>query len=217
MQTRGCGTGMNRAGISCEAITMTRIVVLLAVLTSTLITAMAVQAAQLYRWVDDKGRVEWRDTPPPANAKAKKVEQRTIGGSSIETSTLPYGLQQAVRNFPVTLYINNCGEACDKARAHLTRRGVPFTQKNPQDDIDTHKKLTDGGMEVPLLFVGRDRLKGYLETSWDTALDAAGYLRQPVPGYVAPKPPAAPAVKPPPPPAAAAAPDSAEPAPVPAQ
>jgi hypothetical protein len=217
MQTRGCGTGMNRARISCEAITMTRIVVLLAVLTSTLITAMAVQAAQLYRWVDDKGRVEWRDTPPPANAKAKKVEQRTIGGSSIETSTLPYGLQQAVRNFPVTLYINNCGEACDKARAHLTRRGVPFTQKNPQDDIDTHKKLTDGGMEVPLLFVGRDRLKGYLETSWDTALDAAGYLRQPVPGYVAPKAPAAPAVKPPPPPVAAAAPDGAEPAPVPAQ
>lgn len=196
---------------------MTRIVVLLAVLTSTLITAMAVQAAQLYRWVDDKGRVEWRDTPPPANAKAKKVEQRTIGGGSIETSTLPYGLQQAVRNFPVTLYINNCGEACDKARAHLTRRGVPFTQKNPQDDIDTHKKLTDGGMEVPLLFVGRDRLKGYLETSWDTALDAAGYLRQPVPGYVAPKAPAAPAVKPPPPPVAAAAPDGAEPAPVPAQ
>jgi len=196
---------------------MTRIVVLLAVLTSTLITAMAVQAAQLYRWVDDKGRVEWRDTPPPANSKAKKVEQRTIGGSSIETSTLPYGLQQAVRNFPVTLYINNCGEACDKARAHLTRRGVPFTQKNPQDDIDTHKKLTDGGMEVPLLFVGRDRLKGYLETSWDTALDAAGYLRQPVPGYVAPKAPAAPAVKPPPPPVAAAAPDGAEPAPVPAQ
>jgi hypothetical protein len=216
MRLRGFGAGMNRAGISCEAITMTRIVVLLAVLTSTLMTAMPVQAAQLYRWVDDKGRVEWRDTPPPANAKAKKVEQRTIGGGSIETSTLPYGLQQAVRNFPVTLYINNCGEACDKARAHLTRRGVPFTQKNPQDDIDTHKKLTDGGMEVPLLFVGRDRLKGYLETSWDTALDAAGYLRQPVPGYVAPKPPAAPPVKPPPP-VAASAPESAEPAPVPAQ
>src|SRR5262245_24004289 len=29
-------------------------------------------AAQLYRWVDDKGNVEYRDTPPPQNAK--KVE-----------------------------------------------------------------------------------------------------------------------------------------------
>lgn len=190
---------------------MTRIVVLLAVL----MTAIPAQAAQLYRWVDDKGRVEWRDTPPPANAK--KVEKRTVGGGSIETSNMPYGLQQAVRNFPVTLYINDCGDACNKARAHLTRRGVPFTQKNPRDDIDTFQKLTDGGMEVPLLFIGRERLKGYLETSWDNSLDAAGYSRQPAPGYTAPKPAAAPAPKPPAPPAAAPAPDSAEPAPVPAQ
>lgn len=190
---------------------MTRGIILLAVL----MTAIPAQAAQLYRWVDDKGRVEWRDTPPPVNAKAKKVEQRTVGGSVIETSTLPYSVQQAVRNFPVTLYINNCGEACDKARAHLTRRGVPFTQKNPQDDVDGYKKLTNGGMEVPLLFVGRDQLKGYLETSWDASLDAAGYPRQPVPGYVAPKPAAAPAPKPAPQ-AAAPAPDSAA-APAPAQ
>jgi len=193
-------------------INMTRIVVLLAVLISALMSAIPAQAAQLYRWVDDKGRVEWRDTPPPANANAKKVEQRTVEGSSIETSTLPYSMQQAVRNFPVTLYINDCGEACDKARAHLTRRGVPFTQKNPQHDVDTHKKLTDGGMEVPLLFIGRERLKGYLETSWDASLDAAGYLRQPVPGYVAPKPAAAPAPKPPAPrQSAVPAPDSAPP------
>ncbi len=194
---------------------MTRTVILLIALMSALISAIPAQAAQLYRWVDDKGRVEWRDTPPPATAK--KVEKRTVSGSSIETSTLPYSVQQAVRNFPVTLYVSNCGEGCDKARAHLTRRGVPFTQKNPQDDVAAFKKLTDGGMEVPLLFIGRERLKGYLETSWDNSLDAAGYSRQPAPGYTAPKPAAAPAPKPPSSPAAAPAPDSATPAPAPAQ
>lgn len=193
---------------------MTRIVVLLAVLTSALMTAIPAQAAQLYRWVDDKGRVEWRDTPPPANAK--KVEKRTVGGSVIETSTLPYSVQQAVRNFPVTLFTSNCGEGCDKARAHLVKRGIPFTQKNPQDDVDGYKKLTSGGMEVPLLFVGNDRLRGYETGAWDTTLDIAGYPRQPVPGYAAPKP-AAPAPKPPAPQTAVPAPDSAQPAPVPAQ
>ena len=189
---------------------MTRIVVLLTVL----MTAIPAQAAQLYRWVDDRGRVEWRDTPPPANAK--KVERRTVGGSVIETSTLPYSVQQAVRNFPVTLYVSNCGEGCDKARAHLVKRGVPFTQKNPQDDVDAYKKLTNGGMEVPLLFVGRDSLKGYLENSWDNTLDAAGYSRQPAPGYAAPKPVAAPAAKPVPAPQAGA-PENATPPPAPAQ
>jgi hypothetical protein len=190
---------------------MTRPFVLLAVL----VFAVPAQAAQLYRWVDDKGRVEWRDTPPPATAK--KVEKRTIGGSVIETSTLPYSLQQAVKSFPVTLYTSNCGEGCDKARAHLLRRGVPFTQKNPQDDVEGYKKLTSGGMQVPLLFVGRDRLTGYEEGAWDRALDTAGYARQPVPGYSAPKPPAAPPAKPPAPQVVAPAPESAEPAPAPAQ
>lgn len=185
---------------------MTRTIFLLAVL----LAAIPAQAAQLYRWVDDKGRVEWRDTPPPATAK--NVQRRTIGGSVIETSTQSYGVQQAVKNFPVTLYISSCGEACDRARAHLVRRGVPFTQKNPQDDIDAFRKLTNGAMQVPLLFIGTERLNGYEENAWDRALDTAGYPRQPLPGYAAPKPPAAPDTKPAPEQAAAPA-----PAPTPAQ
>jgi len=185
------------------------------VLLALLVFAVPAQAAQLYRWVDDKGRVEWRDTPPPASAK--KVEKRTVGGSVIETSTLPYSLQQAVKSFPVTLYTGNCGEGCDKARAHLLRRGVPFAQKSPQDDVEAYRKLTNGGMQVPLLFVGRERLTGYEEGAWDRALDTAGYSRQPVPGYTAPKPAAAPPAKPPAPQTAAPAPESATPAPAPAQ
>lgn len=196
---------------------MTRIAALPTLLLAVLMTAIPAQAAQLYRWVDDKGRVEWRDTPPPANAKAKKVEQRTVGGSTIETSTMPYSVQQAVRNFPVTLYISNCGEGCDKARAHLTRRGVPFTQKNPQDDVDAYKKLTNGGMEVPLLFVGNDRLKGYESGAWDSALNTAGYPSAPAPGYTAPKPAAAPAPKPVAPPPPPPVPEGLEQAPPPAQ
>ncbi len=193
---------------------MNKMTVLLAVL----VFAVPAQAAQLYRWVDDKGRVEWRDTPPPATAK--KVEKRTVGGSVIETSTLPYSLQQAVKSFPVTLYTSNCGEGCDKARAHLLRRGVPFTQKNPQDDVEAYKKLTNGGMQVPLLFIGRERLTGYEEGAWNSALDSAGYARQPVPGYVAPKPPAAAVAAPKPqaqPPAPAPGEADAPPPPAPAQ
>ena len=74
-------------------------------------------SAQLYRWVDEKGNVEWRDTPPPANAK--QVEQRTVGSNTIQTSTLPYSVQQAVKNFPVTLWTTDCGEPCTQARNHL--------------------------------------------------------------------------------------------------
>src|SRR5688572_22610441 len=125
-------------------------------------------AAQLYRWVDEKGNVEWRDTPPPPTAR--KSEQRNIGTPPPATGELPYSLQQAVKNFPVTLWTTSCGDACDKGRAHLSRRGVPYTERNPQSEFETFKKET-GGTEVPVLFVGRNRTKGYLESEWDAALD----------------------------------------------
>jgi hypothetical protein len=151
----------------------------------------AALAAQLYRWVDEKGNVEWRDTPPPPNAK--KVETRTISGTPRDASTLPFSLQTAMKNFPVVLWTSSCGQACDQAKAHLAKRGIPYTEKDPQEDFAAFQKAT-GGSEIPVLFIGATRLRGYLDEQWDTALDAAGYPRTPVPGVS--QPPAKPVVTP---------------------
>jgi glutaredoxin len=151
-------------------------------------------AAQLYRWVDEKGNVEYRDTPPPATAK--KVEQVSVGRGATEESPLPFSVQQAARNFPVTLWNSNCGAPCEQARAHLARRGVPHAEKDPQADIEAFKKLT-GGLDVPVLYVGSNRITGYLEGEWDSALDVAGYPRTPPPGYKPGAKPAARAATPP--------------------
>ena len=186
-----------------------------------LVIAMSVNAAQLYRWVDSKGNVEWRDTPPPAAAAAKKVEQRKIGDNVISTSEVPYSVQLAARNHPVTLWATDCGAPCSNARAHLNRRGVPYAEKNPQSDFEAFKKLVPGG-GVPLLLVGSTQLKGYQESEWDNTLDYAGYPRTAVaisPKPAAPPKPAADGAKPATDSAAApsapATPDSAPPTPPP--
>jgi hypothetical protein len=144
---------------------------------AALVLALAagpLHAAQLYRSIDAKGSVEWRDTPPPADAR--NVEQRKVVGNTIQTSALPYSVQQAMKAHPVTLWTADCGEPCAVARAHLTRRGVPHTLRDAQKDRDGLQKAT-GGLDVPVLLVGAQQLKGYLESSWDTALDYAGYPR----------------------------------------
>jgi glutaredoxin len=147
---------------------------------AALLAAGPLCAAQLYRWVDEKGNVEWRDTPPPSTAK--KVEQRTLGrGNTIETSSLPYSVQQAIKKHPVTLWTFDCGEPCTDARNHLTRRGIPYTERNSQKDPEGLKKAT-GGTQVPVLIVGTTQHKGYLESTWDAALDAAGYPSAAIPG-----------------------------------
>lgn len=144
--------------------------------------ALPLGAAQLYRWVDEKGNVEWRDTPPPPNAK--KVETRNMGGNTIETSNMPYSVQQAVKRFPVTLWTFPDCAPCNDARSHLGRRQVPYTERNVQRDPEALKKIT-GSNEAPVLLVGTKPLKGYLASDWDAALDEAGYPRSAPPGFKA--------------------------------
>ena len=163
------------------------------ILVVTLLAASgSLLAAQLYRWVDDKGNVEYRDTPPPQGAK--KVEERRMGGNTIQTSTPSYSAQQAAKSYPVTLWAYDCGDPCDNARAHLARRGVPYAEKDPREDLKAFEKLM-GSTNVPVLYVGSARLVGYLESAWDNTLDSAGYPKTgPAAGLKpAPKPAAKPA------------------------
>jgi glutaredoxin len=139
--------------------------------------------------VDEKGNVEYRDTPPPKSAK--KVEERKVVTSTIETSSPSYAVQQAIKNFPVTLWAYDCGEPCTNARSHLAKRGVPYTEKDPKADLAAFKKLT-GTDGVPVLFVGASKVVGYQDGAWDNALDAAGYPRNAPPLKPAPKPAAKP-------------------------
>ena len=135
-------------------------------------------AAQLYRWVDSKGNVEWRDTPPPASVPQKQIEQRRVSGSVVGgTSGPPFAVQLAAKNHPVTLWSSSdCGKACDSARAHLAKRGIPYTETSPKADLEGFKKVSPGN-EIPILQVGKTTLKGYLDSDWDGALDNAGYPR----------------------------------------
>ena len=141
-----------------------------------LISVASANAAQLYRWVDSKGNVEWRDTPPPAGVPAKDIQQRRVSDNVAAGGEVPFSVQLATKNHPVTLWATDCGPPCTSARAHLNRRGTPFTEKAPQADLDAFKKMSPTS-EVPLLQVGVITLKGYFETEWDSTLDAAGYPR----------------------------------------
>ncbi len=96
-----------------------------------LLLACAAAQADLYRWVDADGKVQYSDQPPPANIK--QVEQKKAGGGKASEAPMPYALQLAVRNFPVTLYSSACGPACTQAHALLAKRGIPYTELDATD------------------------------------------------------------------------------------
>jgi Domain of unknown function (DUF4124) len=148
---------------------------LLLCLLSMLLVVLSAQAGSLYRWVDSAGNVHYADQPPPQDVK--EVQEKKLAKPASPSGQTPYAAQAAARNFPVSLYATNCGEICTRSREHLTKRGIPFSDKNPTEPevADELQKLT-GSLEIPVLVVGKaSPIRGYGAESWDAALDVAGY------------------------------------------
>lgn len=140
-----------------------------------LLSCSAVQAGELYRWVDERGAVSYSDRPPPASAKqAQKIKGKA---NVVEVDKESYALRQAKSLSPVTLFNTDCGQFCDQATEFLKQRGIPFTAKDPasEPEIAVELKKLTGAVEVPVLVVGGSHFKGFEATTWGRMLDAANY------------------------------------------
>ena len=158
--------------------------------------------AQQYRWVDEKGRVHYTDTPPPPSAK--DAQKKNLKGSELGQQE-SYEMTEATRKAPVTLYtFTECQAPCQMARDVLNKRGVPFREKQVanQQMLDELQKVS-GGTNVPVLVVGAQVEKNASPDAFNQALDNAGYPRagvakarnQQAPPKPEPTPPAAPPEK----------------------
>nr|WP_314543245.1 glutaredoxin family protein [uncultured Massilia sp.] len=153
-------------------------------------------AAQVYTWKDAQGVTHYGDAPP-AGEKARELR---AGSQPAPSGALPYALARAVQDFPVVLYTSSRCDACDQGRALLRDRGIPFSERtiSTRADEDVLRRLS-GRSEVPLLFVGREKIAGFQAAAWNEALTAAAYPPASLlpPGYrQAPPQPAAPGSSP---------------------
>ncbi len=145
------------------------------------LTCGCANAADVYRWVDHNGVVNYSDQAPPGMSKG--VVEKSLTSNVIDGQD-SYELKTAAEKNPVVLYSTGCGSLCNDARNLLTQRGIPFSFKDPLVDKDAAKELGNpsGGFHLPMVKVGSHMLKGYESRQWNTALDAANYPKQPIPG-----------------------------------
>lgn len=136
--------------------------------------ATTAAAGQLYRWVDERGVVQYSDQPPPKARQAETIKPRA---NVVEADKEGYEMRRARETNPVLLYVTDCGEPCDLARDFLAQRKIPYSRKNPQnvpEDAVELKQLA-GALEVPVIKVGGKHIKGFDPAAWEALLSAAGY------------------------------------------
>ncbi len=130
--------------------------------------------AQMYRWVDADGKVNYSDKLPPA--AVSKMQKKSIASGESDQPALTYALSEAVKNHPVVLYTSGNCLPCNEGRTLLKSRGIPFAEKTiaTNDDI-ARLKQAGGNGQLPYFTVGRNARTGFEASAWNTLLTAAGY------------------------------------------
>lgn len=142
-------------------------------LCASLLLALAAPAsAEIYRWVDNDGRVHFGDQPPGDINRVQQMPKQTLPENAQAAK-----MRQAVEKAPVTLYITDCGAPCSQATALLQGRGIPFTTRQVDKDPEAVKSLRQliGQLQVPTLKIGDNVQKGFEKVMWNNLLDLAGY------------------------------------------
>ncbi len=131
--------------------------------------SLGANAERLYKWVDQDGKVHYSATPP-SDVDAVQKNIRTGGSRDA-------GAPDLSDKPPVALYLVPKCSSCDEARSYLKKRGIPFAEKNVENDVKAQEELRkkSGGLSVPTITVGDKIMRGYMESLLEGELDAAGY------------------------------------------
>ncbi len=140
-------------------------------------------AVAQYKVVGPDGRVTYTDRPDPQVGSTVSAFSRSGVARPAQAASspppLPFELRQVAERFPVTLYATPDCAPCDRGRLLLKQRGVPYTERQVQsnEDQDALERIA-GTRTVPVLSVGAQLSRGWLESEWISVLDLAGYPAQ---------------------------------------
>ncbi|PAT39679.1 NrdH-redoxin [Vandammella animalimorsus] len=131
-------------------------------------------AQEVYRSKSASGSTLYTDKPPAAGAPSlsgKGSAQAAEDGSPASGS----GLQDAMRRYPVSLYVMPNCTPCTNGHSWLRERGIPFQEYTIKTPDDQQAAARLGIETLPHLRIGRQALDGFSASQWAQYLDAAGY------------------------------------------
>ena len=134
------------------------------------------QAQQVYRITGTDGKISFSDQLPAVLNNAKVTSSSPASSTGAVLAELPYELRQIAKKYPVILYVGDNCEPCSAGRLMLTNRGIPFIEKtvNTNEDAQALERIS-GERALPLLTIGGQQLKGFLNEEWSQYLTAAAY------------------------------------------
>lgn len=128
-------------------------------------------AVKIVECEDEQGARSFQRNCPPGS---KMVGERNYSTGANSGSTT----DRKTGNISATLYlIPNC-DVCQDVKDFLSARNIPVSEKNVKDNFELQEELkekTGGDLQVPVVVIGTDVIKGYQRNTLLKALQDAGY------------------------------------------
>lgn len=119
--------------------------------------------ADVYKWVDESGRVHYSDTPHPSAQtqpiRGKITRMDAVDASKTQTSS---SSKKTLYKKKVTMYSTSWCGYCKRARKYFIEQGIPFVEYDIEKNASA-KKAYDaiGGSGVPVIVMGKRSMKGF--------------------------------------------------------
>ena len=155
----------------------------------TLLLSFSLAGAEMYQWVAEDGLVTFKDTPPPASKKRKKVKvyndsdfapappQQPAPATrsdkrSAKTTPQPAPPKKERFTGTVEMYVTDWCGYCKQAKSYMNSKGISYVAYDIEKDSaakQRHKEL--GGRGVPLIIIGSNKMSGFSPESLEYYLN----------------------------------------------
>jgi glutaredoxin len=133
------------------------------------LAAGACAAQTIYRWTDEKGRVQYSNEPPP-NAKVRPVADRINSyDGPVQIRQAPASPGAGAREAgPVVMYSTSWCTYCKQARSYFAAKRIRYHEYDIEASPSAHAEFKRlGGRGVPLIVHGGATMSGFSEKSFE--------------------------------------------------
>ncbi len=122
----------------------------------------ATASSEIYKWLDDQGRVQFGDRPPP-DRKQDPIELRINTYSAPEIVYTPAEPRKKRGRAPrVVMYSAEWCGVCKRARSYFKSNKIRYKEYDidkSKEGLAQYRKLNGRG--VPIILVGKSRMNGF--------------------------------------------------------
>jgi len=125
--------------------------------------------AEIYKWIDGKGRAHFGDSPRTED-NAEKIVVDVISYKYVKVEPIEFYQREKTLNKStrVKMYSTSWCGYCKKARKYFNEKNINFVEYDIEKDKAANKRFKElGGKGIPLILVGKNKMSGFSSQRFD--------------------------------------------------